>query len=116
MGGGGVGAASGETGERTSCVWTAWDLLIFGKGAEGVGAESLLPLRPAGKSGSAAQRGSISDVAVKEGGELRLRERPGPRRRDVAVLAQHQRRRAAGAGLRRHGRVSGQQGRGAFHP
>jgi len=53
MGGGGVGAASGGTGERTSSVWTAWDLLIFGKGAEGVGAENLLLLRLAGKSGTA---------------------------------------------------------------
>src|SRR5260370_35411809 len=89
MGGGGVGAASGGTGERTASVWTAWDLLISGKGAEGVGAESLLPQRLAGKSGSAAQRVSISDVAVKEGGELRLRERPDARRPDVAVLEQH---------------------------
>src|SRR5467141_628805 len=53
MGGGGVGAASGEIGERTASVWTAWDLLIFGKGAEGVGAENLLLLRLAGKSGTA---------------------------------------------------------------
>src|SRR6266480_5334811 len=105
MGGGGVGAASGEIDERTASVWTAWDLLIFGKGAEGVGAESLLPLRLAGKSGSAAQRVSISDVAVKEGGELRLRERPDARRLDVAVLEQHQRRDAADAELRRHALV-----------
>jgi hypothetical protein len=56
--------------ERTVSVWTAWDLLIFGKGAEGVGAENLLPLRLVGKSGSATQRVSILDVAVKEGGEL----------------------------------------------
>jgi hypothetical protein len=53
MGGGGVGAASGEIDERTASVWTAWDLLIFGKGAEGVGAENLLLLRLAGKSGTA---------------------------------------------------------------
>ena len=53
MGGGGVGAASGEIGERSASVWTAWDLLIFGKGAEGVGAENLLLLRLAGKSGTA---------------------------------------------------------------
>src|SRR5256885_9347630 len=36
-------------GERTTSVSTAWDLLIFGKGAEGDGAENLLPLRLAGK-------------------------------------------------------------------
>jgi hypothetical protein len=53
MGGGGVGAASGVIDERTASVWTAWDLLIFGKGAEGVGAENLLLLRLAGKSGTA---------------------------------------------------------------
>src|SRR5881396_3072404 len=109
MGGGGLGAASCSIGERTTSVSTAWDLLIFGKGAEGVGAENLLPLRLAGKSGSAVQRVSILDVAVKEGGELRLRERPDARRIDVDLgdlqpalvflgdLVEHRRDRLAGA-------------------
>src|SRR5216683_2782955 len=92
-----------------STSWVTWCCFsserCIGMGAGGVGAESLLPLRLAGKSGSAAQRVSILDVAVKEGGELRLRERPDARRLDVAVLEQHQRRDTADAELRRHALV-----------
>src|ERR1051326_835023 len=43
-----------------------------------------------------------SDVAVKKRSELGLRQRAHPRRFDVAVLEQHQRRDAADAELRRH--------------
>src|SRR5213596_3335983 len=90
-----------------STSWVTWCCFSSDRciGMEGGGAENLLPLRLAGKSGSAAQRVSILDVAVKEGGELRLRERPDARRLDVAVLEQHQRRDAADAELRRHALV-----------
>src|SRR5229473_3381322 len=62
------------------------------------------PGNPA-QPGTAAKRVSTLDVAVKEGGELRLRERPDARRLDVAVLEQHQRRDTADAELRRHALV-----------
>src|SRR4029079_7655755 len=42
------------------------------------------------------------DIAVKERGELRLRQRADAGRLDVAVLEQHQRRNAADAEARRH--------------
>src|SRR6266850_2218784 len=85
-----------------STSWVTWCCFsserCIGMGGGGVGAAS-------GETGSAAQRVSISDVAVKEGGELRLRERPHARRLDVAVLEQHQGRDAADAELRRHALV-----------
>src|SRR5882672_8100736 len=63
----------------------------------------LLEPRPLWDGGlSYSYRIKRSDVAVKEGRELRLGQRADPGRLDVAVLEQHQRRDSPDAELRRH--------------
>src|SRR5205085_4014371 len=61
------------------------------------------PLRSGGLN--YAYRIGTSDVAVKEGGELRFGKRAHARRLDVAVLEEHQRRDAADAELGRRALV-----------
>src|SRR6185436_332317 len=110
----GAGAAcSADSGravdERTASGGTAWGLVILGKCAllNCCGRRATLlenqPRRMLPNRGGAYAQDRLrpSDIAVKEGGELRFGERADAGRLDVAVLEQHQRGDAADAELGR---------------
>src|ERR1043166_2723650 len=94
--------------ERTASGWAACDLLMLGTYVRTAAPEpwrwtTLLDSPPSGMEGALTQaRIKASDVAVKESGQLRLRQRAHARRLDVAVLEEHQRGDAADAEFRRN--------------